>query len=99
MSATALLHDGQFVYDFTTIQSYLDGQKPINGGFGMIGGDSDANGTVNDLDKTQWNSNAGKSGYLNSDNDLDGQSDNVDKNDLWDVNLNAASKVPYKNFD
>jgi hypothetical protein len=96
MTAAPLIsNDGPFVYDFTTIQSYQNGQKPINGGtFVMIGGDSDANGIVNNLDKTQWNSNAGESGYLNSDNNLNGQSDNVDKNNLWDVNLNATSKVP-----
>jgi hypothetical protein len=60
----------------------------------MIGGDSDANGIINAADKTQWNPNAGKSGYFGSDNDMDGQSDNVDKNDIWDENLNAQSVVP-----
>ncbi len=95
MSASALAPaDGNYIYDFSTVQSYLDGQKSISGKYVMIGGDSDANGTVNNLDKNQWNSKGGERGYLNSDNDLDGQSDNVDKNDLWDANLNAESVVP-----
>jgi hypothetical protein len=96
MSATALSPaDGNYVYDFTTVQSYLDGQKQINTGvFGMIAGDSDANGTVNNLDKIEWNNKAGDSGYLNSDNDLDGQSDNVDKNDIWIENQDLQSVIP-----
>jgi hypothetical protein len=86
---------GNYFYNFTTVQSYLDGQKELSAGvFGMISDDYDANGIINNLDKTQWNSKAGKSGYLNSDNDLNGQSDNVDKNDLWDINFGAETKVP-----
>jgi hypothetical protein len=95
MNATNMApSEGNYVYDFTTVQSYLDGQKLINGKYVMIGGDSDANGVIHAADKTQWNSKAGKSGYLNSDNDLNGQSDNVDKNDLWDINFGAETKVP-----
>ncbi len=89
--------EGNYSYDFTDAlgKAYLDGQKSLgNGEFGMIAGDSDANGNVNNPDKTQWNSKAGKRGYLNSDNDLDAQSDNVDKNDIWDENLNLSSTVP-----
>jgi uncharacterized protein (TIGR02145 family) len=100
MSANPLTPtDGNYVYDFTNSVSkaYLDGQKQIGlGVYGMIGGDSDANGTVNSLDKTQWNSKAGKAGYLNSDNDLDGQSDNIDKNEIWDLNNGLSAPLLLK---
>ncbi|NOX48724.1 MAG: hypothetical protein GXO89_17280 [Chlorobi bacterium] len=99
MSASALNgFGGTYAYDFTNALSkaYFDGQKDLGGGnFGMTGGDSDGNGTVDGNDKdVNWNSNAGNSGYFGSDLNLDSQVDNVDKNGVWDGNNGSAATVP-----
>jgi len=65
------------------------------GGYGMAGGDADANGTVNGSDKTAWAVQTGKTAYLNEDQNLDGQVNNLDKNDVWITNSNnKTSQVP-----
>lgn len=99
MSATPLAPaDGNYVYDFTDAlaKAYLDGQKSIGGGkFGMIAGDSDASGTIDNNDKdVNWDSETGKSGYYKSDLNLDSQVNNPDKNDVWVPNFGAATQVP-----
>ncbi|MBC8490300.1 MAG: hypothetical protein H8D45_30155 [Bacteroidetes bacterium] len=99
MSATALTPtDGDYVYDFTDALSkaYLDGQKNLGGGmYGMIGGDSDANGIVNMNDKdVNWTNKAGNAGYHGSDLNMDTQVNNPDKIDLWELNIGEYSKVP-----
>lgn len=89
---------GNFIYDFTfeLTQAYLDGQKDLGGdNFGMIGGNSDGNGIVDENDKdSYWSIDAGNNGYFGSDLNLDGQVNNPDKADLWEENLNLDSKVP-----
>ena len=100
MSASALtIDDGGFcTYDFTTAvsQAYGNGQKEIdNSIFGLIGGDINADGIINELDASQsWSQQAGLSGYLNGDIDLDGQVNNPDKNDWWVENLYLESQIP-----
>jgi hypothetical protein len=99
MSANALPEVfGNFGYNFTfnLSQAYLNGQKAIGGGmYGMIGGDSDANGTVDTDDKDlNWNIEAGETGYFQSDLNLDGQINNPDKNDVWEINLNSSTTIP-----
>lgn len=91
---------GLYSYDFTISSDQALGgslaEKDMGSGvYGMIAGDTDANGIIEDTDKTiTWVSDAGKTGYLSSDADLDGQADNPDKNDLWLENLSSESQVP-----
>jgi hypothetical protein len=99
MSSTALIElIGVYTYNFSDALSkaYLDGQKSLGGGmYGMIGGDSDGNSTIdeNDID-VNWTDKAGGAGYFGSDLNLDTQVDNADKNDIWEPNLNSASQLP-----
>lgn len=89
-----------FTYDFTTSadQAYgTDAQKGLpNGVFGMFGGDGNASGIVDLTDKIIWMNEAGKAGYKAVDFNLDGQTDNKDKNDVWDPNQGKGSQLPDK---
>jgi hypothetical protein len=99
LSASALTpdEDGVWIYDFTTAaeQAHENGQVLLpNDFYGMIGGDANADGFINETDKSDsWNMQAGLSGYLDGDTDLDGQVDNPDKNQWWLKNLELFSKV------
>lgn len=99
MSAVPLVESkGNFVYDFTVGPdvAYQNGQKNLGGSvYGMYGGDADASGTVDmdDLD-LNWDNNAGTQGYQGSDLNMNGQSNNPDKNDVWEPNQNIESQVP-----
>lgn len=104
MSANPLAKSGGFYsYDFSddAAKTYggTAGTKQLEtfgtSIWGMIGGDADANGTVNSLDKTSfWSILTGKTGYLSSDYNMDGQIDNTDKNDIWLDNIDANTQVP-----
>jgi hypothetical protein len=98
LSANALTESsGIYYYDFTINagRAYQSGQKTINGKAVMYGGDTNADGSIDDDDiNPDWVSEAGKSGYLPSDVNLDGQSDNKDKNDIWVDNNGTSSTVP-----
>jgi len=99
MSAYALTESGGiFTYDFTTPsgQAYGAGaQKDLGGGnYGMFSGDANADGIVNDLDKTEWEYKAGEAGYLSEDLQLNGQADNQDKNEVWIHNIDQNSQIP-----
>jgi hypothetical protein len=99
MSANALVKSGGiYPYDFTNAQNkaYLSGQKTLGGGkFGMFSGDGNANGTVNNLDKTNvWAVQAGTSGYKQGDFNMNGSVNNPDKNDKWYWNTGVSSTVP-----
>jgi hypothetical protein len=99
MSAQALVYAGDtYSYDFTTGpgQAYgIAGQKEISTGvYGMYSGDGNGNGVVDDTDKSLWSVSAGARGYEGADFDLNGQINNLDKNDKWQVNYNATSSVP-----
>ena len=93
-----LEESGTISYDFTTALSnaYGDGQQDLGSGvFGMIAGDSNADGTVDDLDKdVNWTNEAGGSGYLGSDLNMDGEVNNPDKVDYWEPNIGAGTAVP-----
>lgn len=92
--------NGIYAYDFTTSDLQIYGgingcNELMPGVWGMIAGDADANGTIEDIDKTvAWETTAGGYGYLSSDLNLDGQSDNEDKDDLWLPNLGKGTMVP-----
>ena len=90
---------GNYTYDFTIGPNQAYGtaaQKDLgNGKFGMYAGDFNADGEIDNSDKSSiWFGDAGKLGYFQSDGNLDGQADNLDKNDEWLNNLNISSQIP-----
>jgi poly-gamma-glutamate synthesis protein (capsule biosynthesis protein) len=92
--------DGVYPFDFTvSINQALGGAAGYKslapGIYGMAGGDTDANGTVEISDKTIWELNGGTKGYLPEDLNFDGQVNNQDKDDIWILNNNIkSSQVP-----
>jgi len=101
MSAVGLQESGDaFVYDFTTDAGKafggMNGHKElVTGVWGMISGDGNADGQVNNADKNDvWNQQAGSSGYLSGDFNMNGQVDNTDKIEKWKPNTGRASQVP-----
>jgi hypothetical protein len=99
MSSVALTDvGGIYTYDFTSSATAAYGtnaQKSLGSIWAMFGGDSDADGTVGNLDiDTNWSSETGNAGYLSSDLNLDGQSDNKDKNDIWVSNDGIFIQIP-----
>jgi hypothetical protein len=88
-----------YSYDFTSGENQafgIDALKYLSIGiYGMIGGDANADGMIDTMDKDfSWLSEAGLSGYLSSDLNLDGQSSNIDKNDFWLPNTGSGSQLP-----
>ena len=99
MSASPVTESGGvYTYDFTTPvgQAFgTDAQKHLGSNiYGMIGGDANANGTVDLADKAVWAGQVGTSGYNSGDFDLDGQVINQDKNEMWLMNKGAESQLP-----
>jgi hypothetical protein len=100
MSALPLTETvGVYSYDFSTGngQAYgTDAQKYLGSGiYGMVAGDANADGVLNDNDGTEsWYLETGKSRYLGSDANLNGQSNNQDKNDYWFINYGKITLVP-----
>jgi hypothetical protein len=104
MSADPLVKtNGFYAYDFTdaSAKTYggTNGIKQLSelgpSVWGMIGGDGDANGTVNNIDKTSfWSILAGKTGYLSGDYNMDGQINNTDKNNVWLNNIDETTQIP-----
>ena len=100
MSANALTLSGDmYIYDFTTASGQAYGsnaQKQLSDNiWGMMSGDCDANGTVENEDIFPgWEVDAGKAGYLPADMNLDQQVDNKDKNIYWLPNNGKETKVP-----
>jgi hypothetical protein len=102
LSSAALnqVDDCECTYNFSTrdIHAYAStsAHKEIAPGiWAMFGGDGDANGTINNADKTNiWQPQSGTAGYISGDYNLSGQVDNNDKNDSWVENRNKNSQVP-----
>lgn len=103
MSAYPLTGSGGiFSYDFTTDfdKAYggLAGHKQlIPGGsiYGMYGGDGDANGVINNNDKSNiWIIQAGTNGYKAGDFNMNVQVNNQDKNEIWLNNQLKESQIP-----
>jgi hypothetical protein len=99
LSATALTYDkGDYVFDFSQTGSSFTNtpQKELQPGvWGMIAGDANADGIVDELDKTgSWESHAGKNAYDPADLNLDGQIDNQDKDDFWYPNRGLGGQLP-----
>jgi hypothetical protein len=98
MSALPLSESGGiYSWDFRTGagQAYNNGQKNIASGvWGMFAGDANADGLIEEADKIKWEGQAGTSGYLSGDIDMNGQVDNKDKNDFWLPNFGEGTQVP-----
>ncbi len=101
ISAIALIRQaGLYAHNFTDGVDKAYGSdlalKDLGGGtYGLFGGDSNADGFVNDTDKISfWNLFTGKKGYLSSDYNLDGQINNSDKNEVWVLDNNHSTQVP-----
>ena len=91
---------GTVAWDFTSGAGQvhgINGSKELTTGvWGMFSGDVNADGIVNDADKTPagWNTEAGETGYFGSDMNLNSTTNNVDKNDFWLPNYLKSSQVP-----
>ena len=100
MSANPLPQtDGNYTYNFTTDAAKAYGTSPQQkqlaaGIYGMYGGDMNGNGNIGAADKNSWSSSVGLPGYLLTDANLDGQTDNKDKNDISLPNAGQGSYVP-----
>jgi Leucine-rich repeat (LRR) protein len=90
--------DGTYIYDFSLNAAQVFGQsagyKNVGGIWGMVAGDSNQDGLIDISDKIQWESFAGKNGYLDSDFNMDTQVDNTDKNEKLYPNWIYESQVP-----
>ena len=63
--------------------------------YGMYGGDGNRDGMIDVSDRSPlWENEAGTSGYHESDFNLDGESNNQDKNDCWLPNQGEGSQIP-----
>jgi hypothetical protein len=95
-----IVSNGSSAYDFTTgsVKSFgaATGCKEIAAGtWGMIAGDGNADGIVNDPDKlTEWEMNAGEHGYYFSDYNMDSEVSNQDKDNYWLPNVGFSSQIP-----
>ncbi|MEZ5083449.1 MAG: S8 family serine peptidase [Bacteroidales bacterium] len=89
-----------YAYDFTTGASKVYGAtlgyKDIGSGvFGLVSGDGNADGFINQSDKDlAWEEEAGKMEYHSADYNCDAQIDNVDKDDFWLPNQSFISQIP-----
>ena len=90
---------GVYDYNFSTAitQVYNGGlgyKEIATSVYGMVGGDSNADGDINAADKILWTNDAGTKGYKATDNNMDVQVSNQDKNDTWAENGTYSSQVP-----
>ncbi len=100
MSSQALTKENNgYSWDFTTSadQAYgTNAQKNLGVVYGLYGGDSDANEVIDFDDKDlDWSNDVGKTGFYQSDLNLDKEVNNLDKNDIWEPNLGIASLLPW----
>jgi len=101
MSSNPLTKNGGlYNYDFTNSSSQVFGgilghKELVPGIWGLISGDGDANGNVNNIDKLEvWKPQSGSSGYKSGDFNLNGQVDNADKINYWKPNTGRSSQTP-----
>lgn len=86
--------------DFTTSSSkafggFLAQIELAQGVWGMIPGNADGNGMVNNQDKLDfWKPQAGKTGYWAGDFNLNGHVDNSDKIGYWEPNVGSGTQTP-----
>jgi myo-inositol-hexaphosphate 3-phosphohydrolase len=95
------LNEFATLYDFTTAQQMAYGSNPMkelaSGIYGMIAGDGNADGEINDTDRNVvWrfqNGTAYQYGKL-ADFNFDGGIDALDMNLKWRPNINRSTQVP-----
>ncbi|MCD4736380.1 MAG: SBBP repeat-containing protein, partial [Bacteroidales bacterium] len=91
---------GVYTFDFSSAASQAYGGVNAHaelspGVWGLIGGDGNADGQINNGDKNDvWIQQAGTGGYKAGDFNLDIQVNNGDKNDIWIPNTGLGSQVP-----
>ncbi|MBN2173844.1 MAG: PKD domain-containing protein, partial [Bacteroidales bacterium] len=88
---------GIYTYDFTVSadQAYGNNQSDLSGAYGMIGGNLNADGAINEFDLSEsWVSEAGIAGYNLADGNMDTQVNNKDKNDVWFPNIGKFEIFP-----
>lgn len=90
---------GVYTYDFSCGENQAHGgilaHKEIGSGiWGMISGDGDSNGQINNGDKINiWLPQGGIYGYLGGDFNLDGQVNNIDKIEKWIINGGRSTQI------
>jgi len=102
ISANALVESGAvYTYNFSSGSGQAYGgasaQKNLGGSgiWGMMSGDGDGSGVVQLVDKTNvWEIQAGTTGYLEGDFNMNVQVNNQDKNDYWLPNMGSGSFIP-----
>lgn len=100
MSAKGMLQSsGVYNYDFSISENQVlggaSGYKELSPGvWGMVGGDANGDGVINELDvDSSWKNEAGTRAYHPSDFSLDSQINNRDKNDIWLPNTGSATQI------
>ena len=85
-------------FDFTSGNVYGGANAVVDlglGKFGMIAGDANANGQIQNNDSEDfWSIQNGQSGYKSGDFNLNGQVQNNDKESYWKPNNGRGSQVP-----
>ena len=100
LSADALVpSSGVYTWDFTTgadkVYGGLAGYKQVGSSvYGMASGDGNADGSIDSIDKADWEPAAGTKGYSTYDYNLDGETDNPDKDDMWITNSGLTNQIP-----
>ena len=101
LSASALVDaGGVYTYDFSSGsgQAYGGTSAQVElypGIWGIISGDGNGNGFIGQPDILNvWNTQAAEFGYKAGDFNLDGQVNNMDKNDYFVPNFSSGSFIP-----
>jgi hypothetical protein len=101
MSAVPLTRTGtEYIYDFSVGEGQVHGANlghtEIGTNiWGMVAADAVADGIIDSIDKiNSWMVEAGLSGYHASDMNLDVQTNNVDKNEVFLNNMGKQCQVP-----
>ncbi len=101
MSATPLTGtDYHFSFDFTVDESTVFGgilvhRELVPGKWGMLGGDGNADGNINNIDKNDiWLPQKYNTGYYIGDFDMNGTVLNNDKEILWEENVGKSRILP-----
>ena len=91
---------GVYTYDFTTGPDKVYGGAKAcieidTGVWGMIGGDGNADGQINNRDKNdEWLPNYNVSSYNNGDFDMNGVVNDADKNNMWEPKVGTGNMLP-----
>ncbi|MCF8369438.1 MAG: hypothetical protein K9G76_10385 [Bacteroidales bacterium] len=101
MSANALVpFAGIYTYDFSSavgqVYGGVNGHKFLGSGkWGMFSGNGDGDKFIVIADRDNvWDPQSGTNGYKDGDFNMNGEVDNVDKNDHWVENTGEISQVP-----